>query len=94
MSLLYVILIGALVGFIDSSTKATRLGLWWTVYIGVTGSVIAHCIMIYGYFFSYIPFRVLLGVNFFSFGVSVTGAFVCIYLLTLSMEFNSLKTQP
>lgn len=92
MAIIFVILIGTLVGIADSSTEATRFNLWWTIYLGIIGAIIASCIMVYGYFLSYFQFRVLIGVNFLSISVSLVGAFTFIYFSSLFSKSNSLKT--
>lgn len=81
MSLILVIIIGATVGFIVSKIRVSGFGQWQGIIFGVAGSAFASSIMFYGYVMNYLPWRNIVGINFFSIFVDITGAVIFMYLV-------------
>lgn len=80
MGIMLIIICGAIVGYAASRMKGSGFGLWWDIYLGVAGSALASCLMIYLYFMYNFPIRIILGLNLYAALVAVTGALVLIYL--------------
>jgi uncharacterized membrane protein YeaQ/YmgE (transglycosylase-associated protein family) len=83
MSVGFIIIYGAAVGFIASKVRGSGFGLWWDVYLGVAGSAFASCLMISGYFLNVFANREIAGMNLYSIMVGVTGALALIYAARL-----------
>ncbi len=81
MSFILVIIIGAVVGFIVSKIRGSGFGLWKSIVLGIAGSAFASSIMFFGYVMNYFPWRNIVGINFFSISVDITGALIFMYLV-------------
>lgn len=79
MSVGLVIIFGAMVGFIASKVRGSGFGLWWDVYLGIAGSIIASFIMTAAYLLNNIGKADVIGLNWYSMSIGTIGAVTVIY---------------
>lgn len=91
MGVLFVIIFGVAIGFIASKIKGSGFGLWWDIYLGITGAAFARCIMIIAYFMGVTINRDVIGMNLNSVIVDIVGAFTLIYTAKFFHEMTKLS---
>jgi uncharacterized membrane protein YeaQ/YmgE (transglycosylase-associated protein family) len=78
MNILFLILFGAIVGFIASHLMGKGEGLLWNIILGIVGSVVG------GFIMNLLGGPGVTGFNLYSIVVGVVGAVVVIYLVRLA----------
>lgn len=79
MTVIFIIIFGAVVGLIAFKVRGSGFGLWWDIYLGVAGSAFASSIMMLGYLVNVVPRQSVIGINFYSSIIGITGAIALIY---------------
>ena len=87
----FVIVFGAAIGFIAYKIQSTGFGLWWNVYLGIAGAVLANCIMAYGYLMNFLSNRDVASLNLFGIMVDIAGAAIFIYAARFYSRAGSVR---
>lgn len=88
MSILIIVICGAIVGFILSNIRGTRLVWWKNLYLGAAGSIFSSSLMAFGYIVNVIPRGQSLGLSAQSILVNALGAMALIYIAGLFKKIN------
>lgn len=96
MSILIVIIVGAVIGLLASKVKGSGFGMTWDVYLGITGAMFVSAIMVFAYYTNFSPKPNVIGANFYSIIVDITGAAFFILTATFfhKLFFKKAKTLP
>ncbi len=79
MEIFIVVIYGVLVGFVASKMFGSGFGIWWDIYLGALGSILANCLVIWSYFMGVLPVMNVVGLNVISVSEDIIGAVALIY---------------
>jgi len=91
MSILLVIIFGAVVGLLAYNLKGSGFGLVWDMLLGITGYIITTFVMTGAYLMNGFGRANIIGLNWYSMCVGVTGSLMMIYGVWLYNRANPIS---
>lgn len=96
MSILIVIIVGAVIGLLASKVKGSGFGMTWDMYLGITGAMFVSSVMVFAYYTNFSPKQNVIGANFYSIIVDIAGAafFILAAAFFHKLFFEKTKALP